>query len=260
MPAGSRWPPRGSLSAIATLSGGNQQKVLLARWAAREPELFLLNEPTRGIDVKTREAIHRWVESLAEPGRCVLLVSSDTQELIRLADRCLVFRSGRIIRAARTTGSRRARADRGDDGGDLNHQEHQGHQVQGEPMSWEPVDQSDDELARRIIGAAIEVHKILGPGFLESIYSKALDYEMKVSGLVVEREKEILVPYKDIQIPGQRLDLLVAGRVIVELKAVESLAPIHEAQLISYLKATQLRSVCYQFPCSTAQGRHPPYR
>lgn len=83
---------------VNTLSGGNQQKVLLARWAARAPELFLLNEPTRGIDVKTREAIHRWVESLAESGRCVVLVSSDTQELIRLADRCLVFRSGRITR------------------------------------------------------------------------------------------------------------------------------------------------------------------
>jgi ribose transport system ATP-binding protein len=81
---------------VTTLSGGNQQKVLLARWAARDPELFILNEPTRGIDVKTREAIHRWIESLAESGRCVLLVSSDTQELCRLADRCLVFRSGRI--------------------------------------------------------------------------------------------------------------------------------------------------------------------
>ena len=64
-----------------TLSGGNQQKVLLARWAARDPELFIFNEPTRGIDVKTREAIHRWIESLAESGRWVLLVSSDTQEL-----------------------------------------------------------------------------------------------------------------------------------------------------------------------------------
>ena len=83
---------------VLTLSGGNQQKVLLARWAALEPELFLLNEPTRGIDVKTREAIHRWVEDLARAGRCVVLVSSDTQELIRLADRCLVFRSGRITR------------------------------------------------------------------------------------------------------------------------------------------------------------------
>ena len=110
-----------------------------------------------------------------------------------------------------------------------------------EIMGWEPVSEQDDELARRIIGAAIEVHKILGPGFLESIYSKAMEYELKVSGLFVEREKGILVPYKDIQIPGQRLDLLVGGRIIVELKAVETLAPIHEAQLISYLKATHLR-------------------
>jgi GxxExxY protein len=108
-------------------------------------------------------------------------------------------------------------------------------------MGWEPVDESDDQLARRIIGAAIEVHKILGPGFLESIYNKAMDYELRASGLSVEREKEILVPYKDIQIPGQRLDLVIGGRVIVELKAVESLAPIHEAQLISYMKATRLR-------------------
>jgi GxxExxY protein len=108
-------------------------------------------------------------------------------------------------------------------------------------MSWEPVDENDDELARRIIGAAIEVHKVLGPGFLESIYNKAMDYELQASGLLVEREKEILVPYKDIHIPGQRLDLLVGGRIILELKAVESFAPIHEAQLISYLKATHLR-------------------
>jgi ABC-type sugar transport system ATPase subunit len=58
--------------------------VLLARWGALEPELFVLNEPTRGIDVKTREAIHRWIEDIVLAGRCVLLVSSDTQELIRL--------------------------------------------------------------------------------------------------------------------------------------------------------------------------------
>jgi ABC-type sugar transport system ATPase subunit len=83
---------------VSTLSGGNQQKVLLARGAALEPELFVLNEPTRGVDVKTREAIHRWIEDLASAGSCVLLVSSDTQEIIRLADRCLVFRDGRIVR------------------------------------------------------------------------------------------------------------------------------------------------------------------
>jgi ABC-type sugar transport system ATPase subunit len=83
---------------VLTLSGGNQQKVLLARGAALEPELVLLCEPTRGIDVKTREAIHRWIDDQAAAGRGVLLVSSDTQELIRLADRCLVFRGGRITR------------------------------------------------------------------------------------------------------------------------------------------------------------------
>jgi len=81
---------------VSTLSGGNQQKVLLARWAALEPDLFILNEPTRGIDVKTREAIHRWIEEIVQAGRCVLPVSSDTQEMIRLADRSLVFRAGRI--------------------------------------------------------------------------------------------------------------------------------------------------------------------
>jgi len=83
---------------VLTLSGGNQQKVLLARWAAREPDLFILSEPTRGIDVKTREAIHRWVDEVADSGRSVLLVSSDTQEMIRLADRCVVLRDGRVAR------------------------------------------------------------------------------------------------------------------------------------------------------------------
>jgi GxxExxY protein len=108
-------------------------------------------------------------------------------------------------------------------------------------MSWEPIDEGSESTAHQVIGAAIEVHRLLGPGFLESIYRKALQYELKTRGQVVEAEKEILVPYKDIQIPGQRLDLLVGGLVIVELKAVESIAPIHEAQLISYLKATRLR-------------------
>ncbi len=80
-----------------TLSGGNQQKVLLARWAATAPELFILNDPTRGIDVKTREAIHRQIEDWAEQGRGILLVTSDTEELQRLADRIVVLRAGRIL-------------------------------------------------------------------------------------------------------------------------------------------------------------------
>jgi len=108
-------------------------------------------------------------------------------------------------------------------------------------MGHEPVPAQDEQLARQIIGAAIEVHRILGPGFLESIYRKALAHELSVQNVSVEQEKEILVPYKDIQIAGQRLDLLIGGRVIVELKCVEEFAPIHQAQLISYLKTTGLR-------------------
>ena len=106
---------------------------------------------------------------------------------------------------------------------------------------FEPIPDQDEVLAKKIIGAAIEVHRNLGPGFLESVYRKAMAYELSFKQIQVEEEKDILVPYKDIQIPGQRLDLKVGGRVIVEMKCVEKFAPIHQAQLISYLKATSLR-------------------
>ena len=108
-------------------------------------------------------------------------------------------------------------------------------------MNYEPIPEQDEEIAKAVIGAAIEVHRELGPGFLESIYRKALAYELSLRGLTCEQEKEILVPYKEIEIAGQRLDILVLGRIIVELKCVEEFAPIHQAQLISYLKATRLR-------------------
>jgi len=106
---------------------------------------------------------------------------------------------------------------------------------------YQPIPPEDEKIAHEIIGAAIEVHRLLGPGFLESVYKKALIYELQLRGLKVEWEKDILVPYKDIQLEGQRLDLLVGERVIVELKAVTELHPIHQAQLLSYLKATNLR-------------------
>jgi GxxExxY protein len=108
-------------------------------------------------------------------------------------------------------------------------------------MGYDPIPEEDEELARKVIGAAIEVHRVLGPGFLESIYRRALCHELTCAGIPFFYEHPILVPYKDIAIAGQKLDLLVGGRVIVELKAVVQLAPIHEAQLISYLKATRLR-------------------
>jgi GxxExxY protein len=106
---------------------------------------------------------------------------------------------------------------------------------------YDPIPQEDEEIVKAVIGAAIEVHRILGPGFLESIYRRALAYELSLRGLSVEQEKDILVAFKDIQIPGQRIDLMVRGRVIVELKCVDQFAAIHEAILLSYLKTTGLR-------------------
>ena len=108
-------------------------------------------------------------------------------------------------------------------------------------MNFDPIPENDEELAHAVIGAAIEVHRLLGPGFLESIYERALCHELTLRGVAFERQKELIVRYKDLEIPGQRLDLLVGGRVITDLKTVDSLAPIHQAQLLSYLKSTGLR-------------------
>jgi GxxExxY protein len=105
----------------------------------------------------------------------------------------------------------------------------------------EPIPEADERTAHAVIGAAIEVHRILGPGFLEKIYERALVHELLLRGISVAAQKDILVPYKDIQIPGQQLDILVCDRIILELKAVSELASIHQAQLVSYLKATGLR-------------------
>jgi GxxExxY protein len=98
-----------------------------------------------------------------------------------------------------------------------------------------------DELAHRVIGAAIEVHRALGPGYLESVYEEALIVELDIQTIPYERQVKIAVDYKDHKVGEGRLDLLVAKVLPVELKAVESLAPIHQAQLISYLKMTHLQ-------------------
>ncbi|HWZ95306.1 MAG TPA: GxxExxY protein [Opitutaceae bacterium] len=98
------------------------------------------------------------------------------------------------------------------------------------------------EITEAIIGAAIEVHRQLGPGMLESVYEAVLAYELAQRGLEVERQKAVPLVYKELSFDeGYRLDLLVAGQVIVELKCVEALLPIHEAQLLSYLKLTGLK-------------------
>jgi GxxExxY protein len=94
-----------------------------------------------------------------------------------------------------------------------------------------------NRLTEKIIGAAIEVHRHLGPGLLESAYETCLVYELELLGLAVERQKALPLVYKDIRLDqGYRLDLLVAQQVVVELKVVEQLTPVHEAQVLSYLR------------------------
>lgn len=95
----------------------------------------------------------------------------------------------------------------------------------------------NDTLTEQIIGAAIQVHRELGPGLLESAYEVCLCYELSLRGLKVERQKYIPITYKGIQLDGgYRLDLVVEDQVIVEVKSVSTLLPVHEAQLLSYLK------------------------
>lgn len=98
-----------------------------------------------------------------------------------------------------------------------------------------------DKLTELIVGVAIEVHKILGPGLLESIYEEALCHELVLRGLKVQRQVKIDVKYKDKIIKGQRLDILVEGKIVVELKSVSKLLDVAMAQTLSYLKATGLK-------------------
>ena len=98
-----------------------------------------------------------------------------------------------------------------------------------------------DDVARRVIGAAIEVHRHLGPGFLESTYHGALMLELADAGLRVQRQVGCAVDYKGTTINEFRLDVVVEDLVLIELKAVESILPIHRAQVRSYLKASGLQ-------------------
>jgi GxxExxY protein len=93
------------------------------------------------------------------------------------------------------------------------------------------------EITQKIIGAAIEVHKSIGPGLLESAYEECLAHEMRIRGLNFQRQVPLPVAYKGVTLDcGYRLDFVVETVVVVELKAVESLQPIHEAQVLTYLK------------------------
>ena len=96
-----------------------------------------------------------------------------------------------------------------------------------------------EQLAYRVIGAAIEVHRLLGPGFLESVYQESLEVEFRMRGIPCQPKKPVAITYKGHQVGEGQLDFMVGDILIVELKAVEKLAPIHEAQVISYLKMTK---------------------
>ena len=99
-----------------------------------------------------------------------------------------------------------------------------------------------NQLTEKIIGAAIKVHKKLGPGFLESVYQAALAYELKKAKVPFEKEKTLPVPYEDIYLDvGFRCDFLVDKEVIVECKSVREITPLDHAQLLNYLKITKLQ-------------------
>ena len=104
------------------------------------------------------------------------------------------------------------------------------------------IDPESDRLAAAIVDAALKVHRALGPGLLESVYEACLLHELKSRDIPCQSQLSLPVRYEGLRVDaGLRLDLLVGQRVVVELKAVDSLLPIHEAQLMTYLKLSDLR-------------------
>jgi GxxExxY protein len=109
-----------------------------------------------------------------------------------------------------------------------------------------------EELSKKIIGAAIEVHRALGPGFLESIYEQALKVELVEHDIHYDSQKDIKIKYLGVEVGLHRLDLFIENQIIIELKAVKELTDIHFAQLRSYLKATGLKvGLLFNFAKST---------
>jgi GxxExxY protein len=109
-------------------------------------------------------------------------------------------------------------------------------------MSKHKENESLNCLTEKIIGCAIQVHKTLGPGLLESVYEECLCCEMKLSGIKFERQKTLPIQYYDMILEsGLRLDVLVENRVILEIKAIEGILPVHKAQLLTYLKLSGIK-------------------
>ena len=118
--------------------------------------------------------------------------------------------------------------------------------------TFAPIPAETERVATTIIGAGIDVHRVLGPGFLERIYEEALCIELRARGLTFERQRAISVRYREFDIPGQRIDLIVCDCVLVELKAIARVDTAHDAKVISYLRTTGLRlGLLLNFNCRT---------
>ena len=101
---------------------------------------------------------------------------------------------------------------------------------------------TENEISYKVIGVAIEIHKSIGPGLLESAYENALSYDLKQIGFNVKQQVALPFIYKEVrQEVGYRIDLLISNKVIIEVKAVEVLAPVHYAQVLTYLKLSNLK-------------------
>lgn len=99
-----------------------------------------------------------------------------------------------------------------------------------------------NEITQKIIGCAIEVHKNLGPGLLESAYEECLAFELNNAGLNIKRQKPVPIVYKDVKLDcGYRIDILVENIVVVELKVVDEFNPVHEAQILTYMKFSEMK-------------------
>ena len=107
--------------------------------------------------------------------------------------------------------------------------------------SYTPLNEADETVVTDAIGCAITVHRTLGPGFKESIYHRAYRLELDSRRIAYESEKPILVKYRDWEIPGQRVDLIVRGIVLIEIKVVPKVRELHRRQVLSYLRTTGLR-------------------
>jgi len=127
----------------------------------------------------------------------------------------------------------------------INHEAHEEHE--DDPFSMKrmraasPLSTAEEQVMRHTIGCAIEVHRSLGPGYLDSIDQTAMSIELGHRRMAFERERSVYVNYRGTEIPGQRVDLIIEGLMVVELKAVVRLEEVHRAQVISYLRTTRPR-------------------